>query len=305
VRRPVLALLLMGGVIADGWVAHLPVQPLPDRWPASRADGFAAVLELPLGAVYDDLAAMYRATDHGHSVLNGYSGFEPNHYWTLKTALAEHDPAALDGLPAGAPVLVVVDRRKDAAHEWERFLLASSRVSALGGDERWEFFSAGPPPAATVCSGEPMRITSASGSDGPAVLRVLTDRNPRTWWTTLHAQRVDDALTLELGRKARPCAVIVSVGEFRTSYPRKLVVETSESGAEWLTVATERTAGLTMRGALTDPKTVPMVIGLAPSTARFVRLRLDESHPSVPWMVTDVAIRVERVTEQQTMAPNR
>jgi hypothetical protein len=101
-------------------------------------------------------------------------------------------------------------------------------------------------------------------------------------------------LTLDLGHSVRPCAVIVSVGEFRKSYPRKLAVETSESSADWNTVASERTAGLTMRGALNDPKTVPIVIGLAPSTARFVRLRIDESHRSVPWMVTEVAIRVER-----------
>ena len=91
----------------------------------------------------------------------------------------------------------------------------------------------------------------------------------------------------------RPCAAVLSVGEFRASYPRKLVVETSENGDDWHTVATERTAGLTMRGAFNDPKTVPILIGLAPSTARFVRLRIDESHPSIPWMVTDVAIRVE------------
>ena len=101
-------------------------------------------------------------------------------------------------------------------------------------------------------------------------------------------------MTLDLGRSMRPCAVIASVGEFRASYPRKLVVETSEDGGEWNTVASERTAGLTMRGALNDPKTVPIVIGLSPSTARFVRLRIDESHRSIPWMVTDIAIRVER-----------
>jgi hypothetical protein len=89
----------------------------------------------------------------------------------------------------------------------------------------------------------------------------------------------------------RPCAVFASVGEFRASYPRKLVVETSEDGGEWNTVASERTAGLTMRGALNDPKTVPIVIGLSPSTARFVRLRIDESHRSVPWMVTGLVIR--------------
>jgi hypothetical protein len=262
-------------------------------WASSRADGFAAVLELPLGG-FDDFAAMYRSTHHGRPVLNGSSGFEPTHYFTLRSALEEYDPASLDGLPPGGPVLVVVDKRKDAAHEWERFLVARPRITILGGDERWEFFSAAPPPpAAPACSGEPEPIASATATDEPVLLRVLTDRNPRTWWATAHAQRVGEALTLELGRTVRPCAVIVSVGEFRMSYPRKLVVETSESGAEWNTVATERTAGLTMRGALSDPKTVPITIALAPSRARFLRLRLDEPHPFTAWIVTDVAIRVE------------
>jgi hypothetical protein len=227
--------------------------------------------------------------------MNGSSGFEPTHYFTLRMALDERDPATFDGLPAGAPILVVVDKRQDPAHEWERFLIARPRISVLGGDERWEFFSAGaPPPAAMVCSGEPVPIASATASDGVASLSALTDRNPLTWWATAHAQKVGDALTLDLGRSVRPCAAILSVGEFRASYPRKLVVETSENGDEWNTVATERTAGLTMRGAFNDPKTVPIVIGLAPSTARFIRLRIDESHPSIPWMVTDVAIRVDR-----------
>jgi hypothetical protein len=296
--RPVLALLLMGGVVADSWIVGLPLLPLPDRWPASRADGFAAVLELPLGDGFGDIAAMYRGTDHRHPVLNGSSGFEATHYFTLRSALEEHDHAILDGLPAGAPILVVVDRRNDTAREWEGFLAADVRIRDLGGDERWHFFSAAAPPrAAAVCGGDSVPIASASGSEGPAGLRALTDRNPHTWWTTVHAQRVGDALTLDLGRAVRPCAAIVSVGEFRKSYPRKLVVLTSENGADWNTVATERTAGLTMRGALQDPKTVPIVISLKPSSGRFVKLRIDESHPSVAWMVTDVAILVESAPE--------
>jgi hypothetical protein len=43
--RPAFTLMLMCGVVADSWVSNLPMAPLPDRWPASRADGFAAVLE--------------------------------------------------------------------------------------------------------------------------------------------------------------------------------------------------------------------------------------------------------------------
>ena len=142
-----------------------------------------------------------------------------------------------------------------------------------------------------------MAIASAVDGKGPAPLSVLTDRNPRTWWTTVHAQQVGDTLTLELGRKARPCAVVVSVGEYRRNYPRKLIVETSETGVDWTIVATERTAGLTMRGALRDPRTIPIEIALTRSTARFVRLRIDESHPTVPWLVTDVEVRAEPAEE--------
>ena len=52
-----------------------------------------------MGDVFDDDAAMYRAMSHGRPVVNGTSGFEPTHYFTLRTALAEHDPAAFDGFP--------------------------------------------------------------------------------------------------------------------------------------------------------------------------------------------------------------
>jgi hypothetical protein len=47
-----------------------------------------------------------------------------------------------------------------------------------------------------------------------------------------------------------------------------------------------------MRGALVDPKTVSIVIPLAASAGRFVRLRVDEPHPKIAWMVTDVEVRV-------------
>ena len=119
----------------------------------------------------------------------------------------------------------------------------------------------------------------------------MTDRNPRTWWATPRAQQAGDTLRLDLGRAAHPCAILVSVGRFRDSYPRHLTVDTSVDGLNWNTVATGRTAGLTMRAALEDPKNVATLIALLPSTGRFVRLRADESHPTIPWVVTDVIVR--------------
>jgi len=297
-KRRALALVFALGIVADGWIARLPLQPLPTVWPAARAAGFAAVLELPLGDTFDDIAAMHRATMHGRPVVNGNSGFEPTHYFTLRTALEEHDSAVFDGFPAGAPILIVADKTKasdPASFDW----LGTVRdVRALEGDDRWAFFAAHPSrQTPSTCAGAPARIASVASTGSPVALSTLTDANPQTWWDSSHAQRVGDALTFDLGTDTQPCAVVVSVGEFRASYARKLVVETSVGGDEWRAVAVERGAGLTMRGALANPRSVSFTIPLSRSVGRFVRLRLDESHPSITWIVTDVAIIVASEAE--------
>jgi hypothetical protein len=289
---------LMAGIIADTWMTHLPLPAVPDFWPAKRADGFAAVLELPLHDGFTDFAAMYRVTDHHHPVMNGDSGYEPPHYFTLKTALSERDSAIFDGLPAGGRVLVVVDRLADRDRGWETFLVASPRVQRLAPDDRWDYFAAEPPPPpAPPCSGDPLPIVAAADDRGPVDLTLLTDRNPKTWWSTRRAQQAGDILRLDLGRAAQPCAIFVSIGEFRASYARHLTVETSVDAVNWTTVAGGRTAGLTMRAALEDPKNVTIPIVLQPTTGRFVRLRADESHAMIPWVVTDVLVRGARVQE--------
>jgi hypothetical protein len=147
-------------------------------------------------------------------------------------------------------------------------------------------------PEPAVCDGRTAPIASISTNDPPLDLARLTDHNPRTYWAGSHFQRVGDELILDLGTQVRPCAVVLSMGEFRVSYPRQLTVETSSTGQEWTRVAIKRTAGLTMQGALANPKTVPIVIPLAVSAGRFVRLRIDEAHPTIAWLVTDVDVRV-------------
>jgi hypothetical protein len=290
--RRLLAIVFLIGVAADGWIKPVVLPTMPDAWAASRADGFNAVLELPLGELPGDMAAMYRVMSHRHPVMNGSSGFEPTHYFTLRTALAEHDAAIFDGFPPRQRLLIVVDKQNDPERGWQRFLASAPHVTSIADDDRWAFYALETPPQAPVCDGRTVPIAAMSTNDPPVDLGRLTDRNPKTWWSGSHFQRPGDELVLDLGTEVRPCAVVLSVGEFRISYPRQLAVETSPTGHEWTRVALTRTAGLTMRGALADPKTVSIIVPLAASAGRFVRLRLDESHPTVPWLVTDVAIRV-------------
>jgi hypothetical protein len=292
-RRALVAVLL-SGIVADGWISPLALPAVPEVWSTSRANGFAAVLELPLGDTFADLAATYRAIYHQHPIVNGASGFEPVHYSTLRTALEERDATAFDGLPSMGRVLVVVDERADTNSAWKRFLTTHPRSTRIAQDERWSFYGVEPPPAeAPPCDGAPVPVTSIKDDRGSIDLTALTDGNPHTWWATAHPQRAGDTLALDLGHAVHPCAVFIGVdaGEFRADYARKLVVETSADGTAWTVVAARRLAGLIMRAALLNPKQVAVAISLASSEARFVRLRVDETHPTSPWVVTDLAIR--------------
>jgi hypothetical protein len=296
--RRALAIALMAAVLADAWMRELPLPGLPDSWPPARADGFAAVLELPIGGTFADLAATYRATGHGHPIVNGSSGFEPPHYFTVRTAFEELDPAALDGLRVPGRLLIVIARHDDPDGRWAAYVRANPRVTPLAPDERWLYFAVAPPPAPpSICSGDSLPIVAGTSNGEPIDVSIVADNNPDTWWTAPRPQRVGDSIVLDFGSQARPCAIFLSVGQFGRSYPRKLIVDTSKDGVEWKAVATRRTAGLTMRAALDDPKRVAIPVPLESSNGRFLRLRLDESHETVPWTVTDVDVRTARAQD--------
>lgn len=289
-RRLAIAIALMAGIAADGWIHNLAFPVVPGLWPAQRAAGFTAVVELPLGDLYDDIAAMYRAINHRRPVVNGSSGFEPTHYFTLKTALQEHDPTALDAVTPAGPVLIVVDKGADADRRWQTFLTQVPRVTRLADDEGHAFFAAAPaPPTPPPCSGVRLPIAAVLEGHRSVDVGTLTDGDLLTRWNTSHPQRVGDALTVDLGRAAVPCAVSLSVGEFRKNYARRLLVDTSLDGVSWTAATSVRTAALTVRGALNDPRTVAFSIPLAPVDAQFVRLRIGE--PAVDaWLVAEISV---------------
>jgi hypothetical protein len=291
-RRSALTLALLG-IAADGWLAPIPLPALPDAWPPGRANGFAAVIELPLGELFGDLRAMYRATLHGHPTVNGSSGFEPGHYAAVRAAVAEHDPIAFDWLSAPKPVLIVLDRTAADAAEWDRFVSDYPRVSRLPSDARWAFYAlapAAPPPAA--CNGRALAIRSIASSDAPIDLLSVTDDDPATWWATPRPQREGDSLTIDLGENgASPCALELSVGEFQPAYPRSVVIESSTDERAWTTVAHVRTSVLAIRAALADPTRTAFAIPLTERPARFLRIRLDQTNLTFPWHVAELKVR--------------
>jgi hypothetical protein len=131
-------------VVAEAWTTTLPMYPLPQAWQVPASAGpLAAFVELPIGDVYRDVAAMYRATLVGLPTVNGYSGFAPPSYDRLRRALEKRDASALDALTSRGAILVVVDRHADGAIACREWLASYPRATWLTDDGDWTMFRIG------------------------------------------------------------------------------------------------------------------------------------------------------------------
>jgi hypothetical protein len=289
-RRVVFAALMLC-VLADGWPREFPMPALPDLLPAHRADGFEAVLELPLGD--SDQSAMYRATVHQHPVVNGASGFLPSNYEALMGAVRGRDGSVLDAVAATGHILVAVDSREDPDHFWSTALRTRPGTASLGDEGAWSFFTMEPSPRQRLCESGLLPIVRAAGNQGDVDLKTVTDNDPATSWRR-PTQQAGDALVLDLGQPASPCALRLSVGQAAFAFPRALSIATSVDGLAWTNVFEGSTGGEAVRAALAQPTNAWLEFVLPPGEARgvrFIRLRIEASRPDVPWQVSDIMIR--------------
>jgi hypothetical protein len=289
-RARVAAAVVVAGILGDTWVGGVPLAPVPPTWNPTHAEGFAGVLELPLGGTGDDVAAMYRAVSHRHSAVNGYSGYSPTHYRVLRAGLDERDDSVLDAIAVGGPLLLVADKTKDG--NWASFARTHPGTAPLDEDDHWAFFSlpqsARPPQS---CGAPSVPIVGATDNHGGIAVATITDNNPLTWWSSGDRQLTGDQLVLDLGQVSRPCAVVLSQAGFVMGYPRYLSVAVSVDGKEWSTPFSGATSGLMVQASLTSPVNPQLGIGLPSGSARFVRLRIERTVESGGWILTDVAVK--------------
>jgi hypothetical protein len=289
--RRALAAALLVGITADGLISNLALPAVPDMWTALPADGFAAVLELPLGDTFRDIIATYRAISHRHPIVNGYSGFEPAHYQALRLALDERDETVLDALASRGPLLVASDRRADPNGERDRWLRANAHSTCIADGDEWSIFYVGAsPPLISSCSAGPLDIVAAHDDRGIVDVGVLTDGDGGTFWITPHPQQRGDRLILDLGHPARLCSVRLSLGAHPELFPRMLRVETSAAGAAWERAFVGKTGGRAVLAAIDHPRSAWIEFPLPATPVRFIQLTLDAPHPSAPWIITEVSV---------------
>lgn len=292
--RTVAFLAAGAAILGDGWMNHVPL-PVVSRqvFQIPGTDRSEPVMEVPLGDLWGDSAAMYRATLHQARTVNGYNGLEPSFYQVLRRALDDRDPTILAAVASAAPLLIAADKQADPDQSWRRFLAGQAGVKRIADSARWTLFRLTPQPPLLPkpsCGGRRASIVAAEDGLGPIDAGVLTDGNPHTRWITPAPQRASDEMTLDLGHIDSICMLELSLGREAVLYPGALFVSGSEDGATWTAAYRGHQGGAAFRAALDNPSDVRLMVPIAPMQLRYLRLQIEQSQREYPWAVADVAV---------------
>jgi hypothetical protein len=258
-----LVALAAAGVLWDGWLAPVPIREAPTRLPLPGDAPVAAVLELPLGQEERDTSAMYRGMTHRLPVVNGYSGFPPPHYLALRAGLDRVEAGVLSVLREHGSLLVLVDGAAPTATPLRQLVRSEADVRFLGDEKgRSIYFLPQSPPRPDPVLGRPIPTSVVRGS---------TRRG-----------------TFELAGGGPVGGVALLFGAGVSSLPGSLTIEVGDPG-HWTTVWRGPVAARALRGALRDPRRVPVLIETPPASGRRLRLRVDGV-----WTIEEVVARAPR-----------
>jgi hypothetical protein len=284
--RRTLAAIAVALILAESWPRVMLAAPAAPIAALRGIDDRAPVLELPLGILERDVAAVYRSLEHGHPIVNGYSGYDPPHYQVLKVGLNLNDGAVIDELARDGALIVAVDHREQFAR-WAS-VVGPRQVIADDGD--WRLYrvpaTANSPPEI----GAPLRVQSVTADLRNETVGRMLDGDPRTTWSTGRAQAGGESLVIDLGRSQDLSAVRLTLGPFTLDFPRGLSVECSADRQQWDTCWRGSAAALALRAVLDDPLTRSMIIPVSAHAVRYVRLRQTSADPVSEWAIGELGV---------------
>jgi len=212
----------------------------------------------------------------------------PASHQLLGALLDEHDPAALDVLATYSPLCVIVDRRLDLDGAFRAYLERHG-LPHVATDWEYEFYVMQRRPAQSF-PGRPVPIASVAANANPQDVVLMRDGDINTAWATGTSQRGDEQLVITLAEPATISGVALSLGPRIGDYPRTLAVETSADGVSWQEAFRGSTSGAALKGVLTDPLAVPVVVPFAATRARMIRLRQLAESSTAYWSVAEVTV---------------
>jgi hypothetical protein len=278
-------------LLADGWMKAMPLERPPDPWPRGTTHTTGAILSLPLGDPGDDITAMYRTIWHGRPIVNGYSGYFPPWYPSLRMGLEVKDPRLLDELGALGVTEIVLDTTLDPDGAWDTYTRTrATRLSAVGSYATYQLSSSQPPAVNSRASlGAALPILAITANVKPDAVPGMTDGNLQTRWDT-GPQTGKEEVIVDLGSARRVEAIVLSLGPFGADFPRDLQIEVSTDRMTWTETWRGPTTIVAFATAVRDPKHVPLVFALGNREARYIRLRQLGRDPTYYWSIAELSV---------------
>ncbi len=248
------------------------------------------VLELPLGALVDDVAAMYRAIYHGRAVANGYSGHAAPHYQALAYGLETLDDDTLTVLSRLGVRDLLVNSSADVDGAYADYLAAHAGTRLVASDDRATLYRLPvAPPAPPRARGTVVPVVALEANVDADGTFFAVDGDRSTRWTT-GPQRLGHEVVIELDTTHALEAVILELGPFLYDFPRLLLVELSEDRQIWREAWRGPTTAEALVGALADPLGRPVELRLDGRAARYVRLRQLATDPVYYWSIAELKV---------------
>jgi hypothetical protein len=260
------AIVALCGAVADGWIHSLPLVGLPPRFASLEGTHGGAVVELPLGDLAGDIAALYRSMYHRRPTVNGYSGFSPSHYTVLRVAVDTDGPEAFDAMTSSGPLTVVAG--------------TSGRLTTI-------LPSAHPDPVPT---GHALAIRAVAAGGTIIDHTPLTDGDRLSRWDSGLPQHGTETVTIDLGSIQQVDGLTLAIGPYLGDFPRALAIELSDDLRTWTIPWSGRTGAKAVAAAVRDPRMVPLTFGFAPMPARWIRLRQLGTDPTFHWSIAEMTV---------------
>ena len=286
--RALVAIIAVAVIVVEAW-PWMTVVELPPPLPIADDEGAAAVLELPVGTVERDTAALFRTMSHRMPLVNGYSGYIPIHYSILRRALEQGDERVLDALCRRGDLLVAV---ADASVErWSPLVMRHPRAALVAAEPRWHLYRITRAPDIDDRSmGARLEVASVGASSQPADVGRMLDAKLDTWWNSGRPQRGDEELTVDLREESDVTAIRLELGRLPMEYARGLVVDCAGADGSWQTCWTGSPAAAALTAALQDPRTVPITLWIGRGGVRRLRLRQLGTDPVNAWSIAELSV---------------
>ena len=260
------AIVALCGAVADGWIRALPLMDLPPRFAPLESIQEGAVVELPVGDVAGDTAALYRSMYHRRPTVNGYSGFIPTHYRVLRIAIDADGTGAFEAMTPGSPITVVAG--------------SGGRVTTIPAAGH----------ADPLPTGRPLPIYAVAAGGLVLDRALLTDGDGWTRWDSGSPQQGVETMTIDLGSIQRVDGLTLAIGPYLGDFPRVLSIELSDDQQSWTMGWSGRCGAKAVAGAVRDPRMVPLTFGFPPGSARWIRLRELGTDPVYHWSIADLTV---------------